>query len=326
MKSRSFLVPTLLLALSACDQSPPEGEVRGTWDGQGSAKADRGASCAGHCDEEAPAGCWCDESCVTYGDCCADYEPVCVDEDPCFDVSCEVPAPHCDGNELIEYEDARCDPTSGECRARPQTTVCEFGCADAACKSPPPASDDPFDPSSCIGEPITPAEMLALFESGASWVDLGEYRVDRRTSECMLVNDTGFTTCAPWTVETQIIRTMPAGTTTSSKRSLVGTARLRLTDDDIQLRLESEYGRTPTSPYGSRCNVADEVTCGTFSYLSSQQWGGSGGYFNHSSVLYVGSPAERVRMTGVLTNHCLRLSHRATSDRRIEEVAVLVRF
>lgn len=29
-------------------------------------------SCAGHCGEQAPDGCWCDSSCVTYGDCCED--------------------------------------------------------------------------------------------------------------------------------------------------------------------------------------------------------------------------------------------------------------
>lgn len=35
-------------------------------------------SCVGHCDGQAPAGCWCDEPCVGYGDCCADFLEVCI--------------------------------------------------------------------------------------------------------------------------------------------------------------------------------------------------------------------------------------------------------
>lgn len=37
-------------------------------------------SCVGYCDEQTPAGCWCDDQCETYGDCCDDYLAVCVVE------------------------------------------------------------------------------------------------------------------------------------------------------------------------------------------------------------------------------------------------------
>ena len=33
--------------------------------------------CAGACGAQSPAGCWCDELCSEYGDCCGDYESVC---------------------------------------------------------------------------------------------------------------------------------------------------------------------------------------------------------------------------------------------------------
>ncbi len=38
------------------------------------------SSCEGNCGEQAPGGCWCDELCVQYGDCCSDYQQFCVAE------------------------------------------------------------------------------------------------------------------------------------------------------------------------------------------------------------------------------------------------------
>jgi hypothetical protein len=349
----------LLTVIPACDEVAPGGDPdRGEVIDRGVGKADGSASCVDTCGAQAPAGCWCDDQCAAYGDCCADKAAVCDGQaatcegscggkapdgcwcddqcmaygdcctdfaqacgDPCADVQCELPEAHCDGDDLVEYTDATCVPESGDCEADPTTTACEFGCADGACNPPPAESDDPFDPASCQGEPITMEQMIALFESGASVADLGTYRVDRRTAEC-----TALTGCGAWNVETQIVRTMWAGSTSMPWRELVGTARLRVEGEDIELRLESAHGYVPTSPYGSRCSLGDTVACGNFSYLSSQQWGGSGGYFNYSSTLTVGSPSENVALRGVLTDHCLRLSHRVTSDTRDDEVALLVRF
>jgi hypothetical protein len=31
----------------------------------------------GHCGDQAPAGCWCDDQCATYGDCCDDKAQAC---------------------------------------------------------------------------------------------------------------------------------------------------------------------------------------------------------------------------------------------------------
>jgi hypothetical protein len=36
-----------------------------------------GATCFGACGRMAASGCWCDDACMSYGDCCADKAPVC---------------------------------------------------------------------------------------------------------------------------------------------------------------------------------------------------------------------------------------------------------
>jgi len=51
---------------------------------------DDSGSCEGNCGEKSDAGCWCDDQCSKYGDCCGDYEQVCVnDEDEDVGGSCE---------------------------------------------------------------------------------------------------------------------------------------------------------------------------------------------------------------------------------------------
>jgi hypothetical protein len=41
------------------------------------AKGDGSSSCQGFCGKKAPGGCWCDDKCDFYGDCCVDKAPVC---------------------------------------------------------------------------------------------------------------------------------------------------------------------------------------------------------------------------------------------------------
>ncbi|MFO7562124.1 MAG: M12 family metallo-peptidase [Enhygromyxa sp.] len=40
------------------------------------------AGCEGACGAKSPAGCWCDSQCSQYGDCCGDYQEVCVSPAP----------------------------------------------------------------------------------------------------------------------------------------------------------------------------------------------------------------------------------------------------
>jgi hypothetical protein len=69
-----------------------------------------GDGCAGHCGEQAPAGCYCDEGCLDYGDCCGDYEDLCEgggDPDSC--------AGHCGGQAASGcYCDGECE-AAGDC-------------------------------------------------------------------------------------------------------------------------------------------------------------------------------------------------------------------
>lgn len=48
---------------------------RGVWDEAD--KTDETATCAGACGDQAAAGCWCDDACDGYGDCCPDKAAVC---------------------------------------------------------------------------------------------------------------------------------------------------------------------------------------------------------------------------------------------------------
>ena len=38
---------------------------------------DEATNSADSCGRQAPGGCWCDSTCSDYGDCCADFAPVC---------------------------------------------------------------------------------------------------------------------------------------------------------------------------------------------------------------------------------------------------------
>ena len=42
----------------------------------------------GHCGDEAPGGCFCDEDCKAFGDCCVDFEAVCLGGS-CGNLKCE---------------------------------------------------------------------------------------------------------------------------------------------------------------------------------------------------------------------------------------------
>jgi|GEM_PF-2210609 len=48
-------------------------------------------SCEGNCGSKAPSGCWCDEECAKYGDCCSDKKDACdapPEPEPCFVGGC----------------------------------------------------------------------------------------------------------------------------------------------------------------------------------------------------------------------------------------------
>ncbi|MEX1362303.1 MAG: D-Ala-D-Ala carboxypeptidase family metallohydrolase, partial [Nannocystaceae bacterium] len=66
---------TLTAGLGACVvEADGRDETRGSWQ---SGEAEGAETCAGVCGDQAAAGCWCDEQCAEYGDCCPDKVAVC---------------------------------------------------------------------------------------------------------------------------------------------------------------------------------------------------------------------------------------------------------
>jgi hypothetical protein len=78
VKYLSVGVAALLLVLGSagCGGEDPEGRGRGA-QVSGAGKADTTVTCQGSCGGMAAAGCWCDDQCTFYGDCCLDKQQLC---------------------------------------------------------------------------------------------------------------------------------------------------------------------------------------------------------------------------------------------------------
>ncbi len=66
-------------------------------------------SCEGSCGGASEDGCWCDESCAAFGDCCPDIADACDSEElgPCDDGSapvCLIPEPECADDEILAVQ------------------------------------------------------------------------------------------------------------------------------------------------------------------------------------------------------------------------------
>ena len=81
MSSHRFTIVGLAISigffvvLEACGE--PIVPERGQSTVRGLGKADGSDSCQGNCGGQAPSGCWCDDQCAAFGDCCHDKAPVC---------------------------------------------------------------------------------------------------------------------------------------------------------------------------------------------------------------------------------------------------------
>ncbi len=71
----SLFLAAGLIGCSIEDAERAPGADRGTW--QPTDRADENASCSGSCGDQSAAGCWCDDACAEYGDCCPDKGAVC---------------------------------------------------------------------------------------------------------------------------------------------------------------------------------------------------------------------------------------------------------
>lgn len=129
------------LTLVACDSGTPEGgeTQRPALDERraavASGKADNSGSCEGACGGQSADGCWCDDACDNYGDCCADKKDVC---DGCGEVMCTLYCEHGfetdeDGCQVCSCKDAPAvDPKScaGSCGEKaPGGCWCDAQCA-----------------------------------------------------------------------------------------------------------------------------------------------------------------------------------------------------
>lgn len=121
--SKTIGIIIISAALAACGGQELPGTKDRTLSVQvphGATKADGFLTCQGHCGGEA-LGCWCDDGCEAYGDCCPDKPQICDG----------VPPPDCTGNEdcatgaYCHFEDGACRlPTfnilTGECKTMPE--------------------------------------------------------------------------------------------------------------------------------------------------------------------------------------------------------------
>lgn len=116
-------------------------------------------SCEGACGDKSPGGCWCDDECADWGDCCLDYEEVCIDGDDDDDGSCDddsvpvcfIAEPDCPEGTISAVHDG-----------------C-FTCADEETCEPlglPLNCDDGSDPVCLIAEPTCEADEVLAVQNG----------------------------------------------------------------------------------------------------------------------------------------------------------------
>lgn len=130
------LVAALALILSACggieDQAPERGVRTAT------GKADLPGSCKGFCGGQSADGCYCDDQCETYGDCCADKTTECADPKKCGDLGgyclpLTYPMGQCKPGETADSTPGLCGGPLGQ-----STTCCvpvqPQTCADLTCE------------------------------------------------------------------------------------------------------------------------------------------------------------------------------------------------
>jgi hypothetical protein len=130
-----ILVFTALGSITACSQNASDTQSnssdsvdkvqrRGTY-ARGAGKSDGTNSCLGHCETVSPSGCWCDESCATYGDCCPDKQATCDETTPSCENTCgrkSTDGCWCDEN-CANYGDC-CPDIQTACSPEPTQKCC----------------------------------------------------------------------------------------------------------------------------------------------------------------------------------------------------------
>lgn len=154
--------------------------------------------------------------------------------------------------------------------------------AEGLCRA---SVNDPFNPSSCVGAPMSRSEALARFKPGESSVTMGSYKVFRRDRTCNT-----FTGCGSWS---------------DPSEAYEGQAVLHVDDAQVLLRLS---GRGYSCGSGAGCGAVNgsPTSCGPYQYSSKGatygcSYGGiCGGYCETHDL--------DISFSGALTSSCLRLT------------------
>lgn len=156
---------SLLLAAGCRDEQPSDNRAD-----VDPADIDRTGSCSERCGTQSDSGCWCDEQCVDYGDCCDDVGAACDPEPPqtsCADRCGDDDASGCGCDEQCGASGTCCSDYQAECQMPPDPDSCvgscgmrapggcwcDTDCADFGncCADYEEACGDPPDPDSCVG-------------------------------------------------------------------------------------------------------------------------------------------------------------------------------
>jgi hypothetical protein len=197
---------------------------------------------------------------------------------------------------------------------------------DAGAPDSGPPSNDAFDPASCSGAPL---DFVSKFNPGATEAVLSAYQIVLRKRQC-----NSATGCSPWQATTEHSGPSGHGNATLA----VNPPRLVLVGDEAS----SAYG-TAHINLGTTCTLAaGTATCADY-YVVETSHGGwpflVGPRDRHYRVGNdgVGSyhiDGDNVKLAGVVTNHCARLTAHPTGPDEIYpdapyndfEAAILIRY
>lgn len=166
-------------------------------------------------------------------------------------------------------------------------------------------NDDAFDPASCSGDPL---DFVSKFRPGATEAVLSPYQIVLRKRQCNSV-----TGCSPWQATTEHSGPSGHGNATLT----VNPMRLVLVGDEAS----SAYG-TPHIDLGTDCTLgAGSASCNDY-YVTEISHGGwpylIGPRDHHYRIGNdgIGSmhiDGDNVKLSGVITNHCARLTAHPTA-------------
>jgi len=148
--SVALLTLAAVTTLPGCDApAPREAPVVAAQERGPLGKADAAGSCAtpdgDFCGGQSADGCWCDDACADFGDCCADAEPVCgVGDAP------ECPAEDDPTIEWVSTDVLECAAILFGCEEGQEQFSDECGCGCIGEPEPEPepnACPDPEDPA-----------------------------------------------------------------------------------------------------------------------------------------------------------------------------------